>query len=176
MFKDLFTEGIKRIDNIIDPADVALFADSLMMYTMYNDKDSIEDLMNIKNIQNLFIKPKKVYRLVRGSSDKDYIINKHGLTSASTKLSPKMIEDMKDMIHQYKKQGDYYLQEIEQAQGIDIMKLFGIFKGDQRRLRSLYDQPGNEPVSSLYDSFKQLKDQKEFIIFGDYKVTKITKV
>lgn len=176
MFKEMFTESTKRIDDIISPDSVALFCDSLMMYTMYNDKDSIDDLMNIKNIQNLFIKPKKLYRLVRGSSEDDYKINEWGVTSASTKLSSKMIEEMKDMIHQYKKQGNYFLQEIEQAKGIDIIKLFNIFKGDYKRLTSLYDIPGNEPVSALYDSFKQLKLQKEFVIFGDYKVTKVTEV
>lgn len=175
MFKDLFIESTKRIDDIIKPEEVALFCDSLMMYTMYNDKDSIEDLLNL-NLKNLFIKPKKLYRLVRGSDERDFKINKYGVTSASTKLSPDMIEEMKDMIDQYKQKGDYFLHEITTAEGIDVNKLFNVFKGDKKRLTSLYDTPGNEPVSALYDSFKQLKDQKEFVIFGDYKVINITKV
>ncbi len=167
-FKELFEQ-----QNL----DIALFADALQMYTNWNDKDSIEDLLQM-NLKPLFSTPKKLFRLVRGQDENDYTINKFGVTSASTKLSPQMIEEMKDMINQYKKQGNFYLQELEQAQGIDINKLSRskLFKGKKRELVAKYDEPGNEPISALYDSFKQLKPQNEFLIFGDYKVTKTTEV
>lgn len=173
-FKELI-EAKKRIDELITSDDVSLFCDSLYMYTMYNDKDSIKDLLNIKNIQNLFTKPKAVYRVFRGSNENDYKINQYGITSTATKQDV-MIDEFKDMIDQYKKNGSFFQNTIIQAEGIDINKLAGIFNGDYKRLKALYDTPGNEPVAALQDTFKQLKDQKEFLVFGNYKVKETRKV
>ena len=160
--KELFAESF----DITTMRELPDFADALMMYISYNDKDSIKDLINNRDIKQLFTKPKKLYRIVRGKSETDYKINQYGVTSSSTKLSDSMIEEMKDMIHQYKKQGEFYLQEISSAQGIDINKLSVSFRGKQKALIKQYDTPGNQPMSALFDSLKQLKQQNEFIIIG----------
>lgn len=172
MFKNILLESL----DFTALQDLPLFADSLMMYTMYNDKDSIDDIVKTKNVNKLFTKPKKLYRVVRGTDETDYIINEFGITSASTKISTAMIQEFKDMISQYKKNGNFYLQEIQQAQGIDINKLNNSFKGKQKELKAQYDTPGEQPMGALFDALKQLKAQNEFLIFGDYKVTKVSKI
>lgn len=166
MFRELFETKIE-----ID--DIPLFADSLQMYIMYNDKDSIQDLLDM-DLTSIFTKPKKLYRIIRGSSSDDFIMNEFGITSASTGFNEQLIKDMKDTINQYRKTGDYYLQEISKAEGFDVNKLASSFKKDKSLKK--FDVPGNEPVGALMDVFKQFKSQKEFIIFGDYKVTKSTRI
>ena len=136
---------------------------------MYNDKEAIRVLLSVKNIKSLFSNKKEVYRVFRGKTENDYSINQYGITSASTKKD-NMIDEFKDMISQYKKTGNFYQQTISNVVGIDVNKLHNNLKGDIQRLKRIYDVPGNEPISAMIDAFKQLKDQKEFIIFGDYKI------
>jgi len=167
VFREIF-ESKLDIDKI---QDLPEFADNLMMYILYNDKDVIPDLLKM-DLKFLFTKPKKLYRIIRGKNPNDFKMNEFGITSASTGLLD--ADEMKDTISQYRDNGNFYLQEIQQAEGIDVTKLKKAFMGQKKRLTKLYDVPGNEPIDSLYDAFKL--QQKEFIIFGNYKVTKTTQI
>ena len=163
MFKELFEKINKNW--IQDIENFPEFADALMMYLMYNDKDSALELSKM-DLNTLFSKPKKLYRIIRAQSPSDFDMNRYGITSASTEVLDKDI--MKDTINQYTTKGNFYQQQIIKAQGIDIMDLKKSLQGQKRALMKLYDTPGNEPVSALYDALGL--EQKEFIIFGDYVV------
>ena len=150
------------------------FALQLSAYIDYNDKDSADELLNyypeLKKA-GLIESPKVLYRLVRLERISDYKINSQQVTSASKKrFPPSFLKDMKKMVNQWKKTGKFYCLIITDAKGLDVNKLYKVFKGKKRYLIKKYDTLGNMNFDVLYDSFENKKYQKEFIIFGDYKV------
>ena len=74
------------------------------------------------------------------------------------------------MVNQYQKQGTFYCLVMEKAKGLNINKLYKIFKGNKKYLINKYDTPLNRIMDVMYDSFNDKKYQKEFIVFGRYKI------
>lgn len=151
--------------------DFVKFILALETYIEYNDKESADELYEFKgDLKRLgLIKPfKKLYRVIRlESTDK---IEQRKITSASKKkYSGDFLEEVKDMIDQYKRNGDYYILELS-GEGLDVNEFSKLFKGKKKELTKQYDTFGNEPMSILYDVFKQFSKQNEVIIFDKFEV------
>jgi hypothetical protein len=170
-FRELLESSV--IDKISNFSD---FCATLSFYIEYNEVDELPKYM--KELKSLgLLEKKKAYRLVRAESEEDAAeIRAKEITSACTKmLKPDMIEEMKDMIDQYKSSGDYYCLEV-QGEGLDVNKFYNkYFKGKQKEL-SKTDVPGNQPIGQLYDTFKEKYAQNEFIIFGSYTIKNIKEI
>ena len=170
MFRQLL-ESLE-LEKISDFRD---FCATLSFYIEYNEKDGLDNYLEELKKLGLLSKGKNLYKVVRLEDPKNYKVEKQKITSASTSiLKGPILDEMKDTITQYVKSGDFYIVHIEEAEGLDINMFYNkFFKGKQKELTKKYDEFGNQPVGSLYDSFKDKYKQKEFIIFGNYKVKEI---
>ena len=166
-------ESLEDIERVFGD-DFEDFVLNLGAYIDYNDKASADALVRYyPKLQRagLIEKPKEVYRLVKLERYTDYKPGAQQITSAATQhFTPSFLKDMKAMVNQYQKQGQFYCLIIEKAKGININKLYKLFKGKKKYLTNKYDKPGNMVMSVMYDAFEDKKYQKEFIIIGDYKI------
>ncbi len=143
------------------------FCDSLMMYISYNDDESSKDLLELEKVLNkagIIENTKKVFKIVKckESNLKDL----EGLSSCSLiKLKGKTLEDMKDTVSDNSDEGDFWYCEYQNVEGININKLYSLFKGKKKNLIKKYDIEYNT-IGALYDTFEDFKKQKEFIVYG----------
>jgi hypothetical protein len=184
MFKELLLESkyptnIEDIEKALGD-DFSDFILNLGAYIDYNDKDSADVLFKyLPKLKKagIITKPKEVYRLVKLERITDYKPEVMNITSTATKrFSPSFLKDMKKTVDQYQKYGEYYCIIIDKCEGLDVNKLYKLFKGKKRYLTKKYDKPGNMVMDVMYDSFEDKKFQNEFIVFGNYNIKDIIKV
>jgi hypothetical protein len=170
---EILVESVEDLEKVFG-TEFSDFALELSAYIDYNDKASADSLLRFYpklRKAGLVDKPNELYRLVKLERFSDYKPGAQQITSTSTsRFKSSFLKDMKAMVNQYQKQGKFYCLIIQNAKGLDIQKLYKIFKGKKKYLINKYDSPGNMNFSSLFDSFEDKKYQKEFIIFGKYEI------
>ena len=169
---------IKKIEASFSKERLEGFLDSLTFYIDYNDEQSKDEIISYqKELKKagLITSPKSVYRMVRlEKKEINKKPNKRKMTSSSTeKMEGKMLQLMKGMIDQYKKKGDYYYQEINDAEGFDVNGFASVFHSNKEYFMKNYNE---KIMSFFYDTIENKDEQKEFIIFGNYSVNKTERI
>lgn len=164
---------IKKIESAFSKEKLEGFLDSLTFYIDYNDEQSKDEILSyIKELKKagLITSPKAIYRLVRlEQKEVNKKPKKRKMTSSSTeKMEGKTLQLMKGMIDQYKKKGDYYYQEINDAEGFDVNDFAKVFHNNREYFLENYNR---KIIRFFYDTIDNKAEQKEFLIFGDYSIS-----
>lgn len=172
----MFRHLLESIE-LLKISDFSDFCDVLSLYIEYNKDEGLKKYLLEMKKMNLLNKKDKLYKIVKLKNPSDYNPNSKELTSTSTtQLSGYMLDEMKDTVNQYVKDGDFYLVEIGDAIGLDVNLLYRkFFKGKQKELTK-DEVIGNQPIGLLYDTFKEKYKQNEFIVLGKHTVKSIKEI